>query len=180
SPISRGSVTGTGATYSTSIFPSRGFLPAAAAGVALHARTMAARAGTIFLTVVFCMPPRCTVAPPAAFAAAAPVVGRSLYSRKPAGTLALRDAWTVCIYSRGVEWRNVPTPPHPHRHPHPRRPPEQPEEPRPRPAAGRTDGDHRRIGLRQVLAGLRHAVCRGPASLRGNLQSLCAPVPRPH
>ncbi len=65
----------------------------------------------------------------------------------------------------------------PRRHPHPRRAHAQPEEHRPRPAARPPDGDHRPVGLGQVLARLRHAVRGRPAALRGIAVGLCAAVP---
>jgi UDP-glucose 4-epimerase len=53
----------------------------------------------------------------------------------------------------------------------------QPEEHRHRPAARAAGGDHRPVGLGQELAGLRHAVCGGPAPLRGIAVGLRAAVP---
>ena len=53
----------------------------------------------------------------------------------------------------------------------------QPQEHRPRPAAPQARRDHRALGLGQVVARLRHALCRGPAPLRREPLGLCAPVP---
>ena len=36
---------------------------------------------------------------------------------------------------------------------------------------------HRSVGLRQIIAGVRHHLCRGPAPLRRVALGLCAPVP---
>ena len=47
-------------------------------------------------------------------------------------------------------------------------------------AAQRAHRRHGRVGLGQVLAGVRHAVCRRPAPLRRDLLALRAAVPRPH
>ena len=44
---------------------------------------------------------------------------------------------------------------------------------------GATGGGDRRLGQRQVIAGVRHALCRRPAALRRDLLRLCAAVPRP-
>ena len=63
--------------------------------------------------------------------------------------------------------------------PHPRRPPEQPQEPRPRHPHRTAGRRHRHLGQRQVLAGLRHPLCRRAAPLRRDLLGLCPPVPRP-
>jgi hypothetical protein len=65
-------------------------------------------------------------------------------------------------------------------HPHPRRAPAQPEEPGPGHPHRRDDGGHRAQRLGQVQPGVRHAVRRGPAALRRDLQRLRAAVPRPH
>ena len=43
--------------------------------------------------------------------------------------------------------------------------------------ARQPDGDHRPVRLRQILAGLRHHLCRGPAPLRREPVRLCPPVP---
>ena len=64
-------------------------------------------------------------------------------------------------------------------HPHPRCPAEQPEGAGPGHPHWPAGGGHRRLGQRQVLAGLRHPLCRGPASLRRDLLGLRPPVPRP-
>ena len=50
--------------------------------------------------------------------------------------------------------------------PGPRRPPAQPQEPRRRLPARPPHRHHRRVGLGQVVARLRHALCRGAAALR--------------
>ena len=60
---------------------------------------------------------------------------------------------------------------------HPRRAHAQPQEHRPRHPAQQAGGDHRPVGLGQVLARLRHAVCGRPAPLRGEPVGLCAAVP---
>ena len=60
----------------------------------------------------------------------------------------------------------------------PRRARAQSEERRPRPAARSPGGDHRPVGLRQVLARLRHDLRRGPAPLCREPVGLCPPVPR--
>jgi hypothetical protein len=41
----------------------------------------------------------------------------------------------------------------------------------------RADRDHRPVRLGQVVAGVRHHLCRGPAALRRVAVGLCAPVP---
>ena len=61
--------------------------------------------------------------------------------------------------------------------PRPRRARAQPEECRPRDPARRADRVHGAVGLGQVLAGLRHHLCRGPAALRREPVGLRAPVP---
>ena len=63
-------------------------------------------------------------------------------------------------------------------HPAPRCADPQPQEHRPGPAARQADRDHRPVRLGQVLAGLRHHLCRGPAPLRRIAVSLCTPVPQ--
>ena len=45
-------------------------------------------------------------------------------------------------------------------------------------AARRADRHHRALGLRQVVASVRHDLCRGPAPLRRVAERLRAPVPR--
>ncbi len=69
---------------------------------------------------------------------------------------------------------------HVRRHPHSRRTTAQPEERRSRHPHRRDDGRHRTERLGQIQPGVRHAVRRGPAPLRRNLQRLRAPVPRSH
>ena len=44
-------------------------------------------------------------------------------------------------------------------------------------SARQAGGVHRPVGLRQVVARLRHHLCRGPAPLCGKPVGLCAPVP---
>ena len=63
-------------------------------------------------------------------------------------------------------------------HLHPRRARAQSQEHLGRAAARKARGDHRAVGLRQVLARLRHDLCRGPAPLCRVALGLCAPVPR--
>ncbi len=63
-------------------------------------------------------------------------------------------------------------------HLRPRRARAQSEERRRRPAARQAGGDHRPVGLGQVVARLRHDLCRGPAPLRREPVGLCPPVPR--
>ena len=58
--------------------------------------------------------------------------------------------------------------------------PEQSQESESRDSAARARGGHGRVGLGQVLAGVRHAVCRRPAALRRNLLAVRAAVPRSH
>ena len=58
-----------------------------------------------------------------------------------------------------------------------RRPRTQPQERRCRHAAQQPGGDHRAVGLRQIVARLRHHLCRGPAPLCRIAVGLCAPVP---
>ena len=65
------------------------------------------------------------------------------------------------------------------RHRHPRRARAQPPEPHAAAAAPEPDRDHRRLGLGQVVARVRHALRRGPAPLRRVAVGLRAPVPRP-
>ncbi len=55
--------------------------------------------------------------------------------------------------------------------PHP-----QPEKHRPRYSPGQTDGDHRLVRLGQILAGIRHPVCRRPAPLCRIAVGLCAAI----
>ena len=68
----------------------------------------------------------------------------------------------------------------PRLHPCPRRAPEQPARARPRHPAAPAGRGHRRVRLRQVLAGVRHGLRRGPAPLRRDVLAVRAPVPRPH
>ena len=63
-------------------------------------------------------------------------------------------------------------------HLHPRRARAQSQEYLARFAAREARGDHRTLGLRQVLARLRHDLCRGPAALCRVAVGLCAAVPR--
>ena len=56
----------------------------------------------------------------------------------------------------------------------------QSQEYRPGPAPGPAHRIHRPVGLRQVLARLRHPVRRGPATLRRIAVGLRAPVPPTH
>ena len=58
----------------------------------------------------------------------------------------------------------------------PRRPRAQPQEHRRRGSARPAGGVHRAVGLGQVLARLRHHLCRGPAPLRRVAVRLCAAV----
>ncbi len=58
----------------------------------------------------------------------------------------------------------------------PRRARAQPQEHLARPAAREAHRHHRPVGLRQVVAGLRHHLCRGPAALCGKPVRLRAPV----
>src|SRR5439155_20045885 len=60
---------------------------------------------------------------------------------------------------------------------HPRRTNAQPEEPERRFAEKPADRDHRAVGLREILARLRHALRRGPAPLRRVALGLRAPAP---
>ena len=60
---------------------------------------------------------------------------------------------------------------------HPRRARAQPQEHRRRNSARPAGGVHRPVGLGQVLARLRHHLCRGPAPLRRVALGLCAAVP---
>ena len=67
------------------------------------------------------------------------------------------------------------------RHPrdrHPRRPRAQSQEHRRRHSARPIGGVHRPVRFRQILARLRHHLCRGPAPLRREPVGLCPPVPR--
>ncbi len=64
-------------------------------------------------------------------------------------------------------------------HQHPRRAHAQPQEHRPGPAAQPAGGHHRAVGLGQVEPRVRHALCGGPATLRGEPLGLCAAVPGP-
>jgi putative transposase len=64
-------------------------------------------------------------------------------------------------------------------HPDPRRAPAQPEEHRRRYSARETRRHHRTERFREILAGLSHALCRGPAALCGKPLGLCAAVSRP-
>ena len=61
---------------------------------------------------------------------------------------------------------------------HPRRARAQSQEHRRRHAARPAGGDHRAVGLGQVVARLRHDLCRGPAPLRREPVGLCPAVPR--
>ena len=61
--------------------------------------------------------------------------------------------------------------------PHPRRSHAQSEEHRSRSAARQPDRDHGTVGLRQVLARVRHDLCRRPAPLRRIAVGVCAAVP---
>ena len=63
-------------------------------------------------------------------------------------------------------------------HLHPRRARAQSQEHLARSAARAARGDHRALGLGQVLARLRHHLCRGPAALCRVAVGLCAAVPR--
>src|SRR5438270_11070453 len=63
---------------------------------------------------------------------------------------------------------------------HPRRAHAQPEESFGRAAAQSPRSDHRPFGLRQELARLRYALCRGTATLRRIALGLCAAVPAAH
>ena len=60
---------------------------------------------------------------------------------------------------------------------HPRRARAQSQERRSRDSPRQARGVHRAVGLRQILARLRHHLCRGPAPLRRIAVGLCAPVP---
>ena len=66
------------------------------------------------------------------------------------------------------------------RDPHSRCSPEQPAQSGSRPPDRRTDRRHGRVGLRQELARLRHALRGRPAALRRDVLAVRAPVPRPH
>ena len=55
----------------------------------------------------------------------------------------------------------------------------QPPGRRPGPPSGPADRVHRDLGIRQVVAGLRHHLCRGTASLRGVAVGLRQAVPGP-
>ncbi len=85
-----------------------------------------------------------------------------------------------------VQARTFPGPPDSHvtvatrQHPHSRGPAEQPARPRPRHSAAPARRRHRRVRLGQVLARLRHGLCRGPAPLRRDVLAVRAAVPRPH
>ena len=61
---------------------------------------------------------------------------------------------------------------------HPRRARAQSQERRPRHPARPAGGVHRPVRLGQVVARLRHHLCRGPAPLRREPVGLCAPIPR--
>ena len=61
--------------------------------------------------------------------------------------------------------------------PRPRRARAQPEERRSRDPARRADRVHGAVGLGQVVARVRHDLCRGAAALRGEPVGLRAPVP---
>ena len=63
-------------------------------------------------------------------------------------------------------------------HPDPRRARAQSEERRCRFAARQPGGDDRPVGLGQVVACLRHGLCRGPAPLCREPVGLCAAIPR--
>ncbi len=80
---------------------------------------------------------------------------------------------TQPVYS--VVWH--PSPDSDGHHTGTRRAHPQPEEHRPRHTARPAHRDHRAVGLGQVLAGFRHAVCRGPAPLRRVAVDLRAAVP---
>ena len=60
-----------------------------------------------------------------------------------------------------------------------RRPPAQSQEPHPGDSAGEIGRDHRDERFREILAGLRHPVCRGAAPLRGEPVGLRAAISRP-
>lgn len=84
----------------------------------------------------------------------------------------------------GAAWRSESSPPKPEflchgpRSPgHPRCPRAQPEEHRPGPASRSPDRDHRAFRVGEVLAGLRHHLRGGSATLRRVLVLLRPPVP---
>ena len=66
------------------------------------------------------------------------------------------------------------------RHPHSRSAPEQPAQSRPRHPDRRAGRGHRRVGLGQELARVRHAVRRRSAPLRRDVLAVRAAVPRSH
>src|ERR1700757_4172734 len=57
--------------------------------------------------------------------------------------------------------------------------PAQPEEYQSGDPAEYIDGDHRAIGFRKVVTGVRHDLCRGAAALCGIALGLCAAIPGP-
>ena len=78
----------------------------------------------------------------------------------------------------GAEFRPANWPPErPPPDLHSRRPRAQSQKRRPRYSARPAGGVHRPVRLRQILARLRHHLCRGPASLRRKPVGLRAPVP---
>ena len=67
--------------------------------------------------------------------------------------------------------------PHAEKHLHSRRPRAQSQECRCRDSPRHADRAHRPVRLGQILARLRHHLCRGPAPLCREPVGLCAPVP---
>src|ERR1700676_5387375 len=57
--------------------------------------------------------------------------------------------------------------------------PTQPEEYQRGDSAKYADGDHRVIGIWQVVAGVRHDLCRRATALCGIALGVCAAIPRP-
>ena len=61
-----------------------------------------------------------------------------------------------------------------------RSPGQQPEKRYRRHPTRQVRSNHRIVRVRQIIAGVRHIVCRRAAALRGKPVGLCTPVSRPH